>query len=316
MQLNFFDIDTTPVADEVKKMSWSPSKIGTLKQCPRRFYYQYYGSKQSKAKFDDNKERLQYLAGLSNKSLVAGEIIHNVIAVYFRKAKQKDVWATDRLISFALSMLRRSIQYSKDERAGIHNVVPYPPSILKEIYYVATNDQELFEEIAERLKISLKNFSESDLFAHLRQNGKREDSIIEGKCIYTLPDNIKINGVIDIAFQDAENFWIADWKTGKYDQEETSLQLLSYALWATLQKGIPNQSVSIQKAYLLDNKLEPLVYSDEQLTRAKVRIIQDVEILRELHDFGIEGNYQAFTKCQQQRVCNLCPFQEVCDKSK
>ncbi|MBX2968247.1 MAG: PD-(D/E)XK nuclease family protein [Cyclobacteriaceae bacterium] len=316
MQLDFFDIDTTPTVMEVTKISWSPSKIGTLKQCPRKFYYQYYGSKQSKAKFDENKERLRYLVALSNKSLVAGEIIHSVIATYFRKAKKGDPWTADRLTSFAISMLRASIQYSKDERAGIHNIHQYPPALLKEVFYGTMNDQEVFDEIAERLKISLGNFSDSELFTHLRQNGKREDSIIEGKCVYTLPDNIKIDGVIDIAFDYGDKFWIADWKTGKADQEETSLQLLSYALWATKQKGISKEAVVIEKAYLLDNKLETLEYSDEQLVRAKVRIIQDVDILRELHDFGIDGNFGAFTKCQQQRVCDLCPFQEVCEKSK
>lgn len=316
MQLNFFDIDPTNAIQEAKKISWSPSKIGTLKQCPRKFYYQYYGSKQSKAKLDHNKDRLKFLAGLSNKSLVAGEIIHAVIANYFNKAKQGDSWDTGRLISFSLSMLRSSIQYSKDERNGIHRVLPYPPAILKEIYYGTNDDRELSDEIVERLNVSLKNFSESDRFSYLRRSGKRDGSIIEGKCNYILPDNIKVDGVIDLAFHDDDKFWIADWKTGKVEQEETSLQLLSYALWATLQKGVAKGDVNIQKAYLLDDKLEGLEYSEEQLTRAKARIVQDVEILRELNDFGINGNFEAFSKCEQVKLCNLCPFQEVCDKSK
>ena len=63
MQLNFFDTDTS-VEKEIEKISWSPSKMGTLKQCPRKYYYQYYGSKQLKAKEDHNKERLKYLSNL------------------------------------------------------------------------------------------------------------------------------------------------------------------------------------------------------------------------------------------------------------
>lgn len=314
MQLDFFDIGT-PVMKETEKISWSPSKIGTQKQCSWKYYCQYYGSKQTKAKSDENKSRLQYLAGLSNKSLVAGEIIHSVVAAYFRKGKQNEIWSADRLVNFALSILRAAIQYSKDERAGKHKIFTYPPPILKEIYYGSIDEKALYQEIADRLQTSLKNFHQSELFAHLRMNGIKADAIIEGKCIYTLPEHIKVDGVIDLAFHDQGKFWITDWKTGKVEEEETSLQLLSYALWATRQKGIPKEAVNIQKAYLLDNRLEPLEYSEEQLGRAKVRIMQDVEILRELDEFGIEGRHEAFTKCKQPRICNLCPFQEVCDKS-
>ncbi|MBX2963234.1 MAG: PD-(D/E)XK nuclease family protein [Cyclobacteriaceae bacterium] len=315
MQLNFFDTDTS-VEKEIEKISWSPSKMGTLKQCPRKYYYQYYGSKQLKAKEDHNKERLKYLSNLSNKSLVAGEIIHSVIAVFFRKAKSSEVWKEDRLISFALSILRDTFKFTRDEREGIHNLMQYPPAILKEIYYKQSNEQEIFDEISERLKVSLSNFYTSLAFSYLIENGKKIDSIIEGKCNYQLPPNIKVDGVIDLAFGDQDKFWIADWKTGKVEEEDTSLQLLSYALWAIHQKGISKDSIVIQKAYLVDARLEELEYSEKHLDRARARIMQDSEILRELNDFGKEGNDQAFSKCGQIKICNLCPFQEVCDKSK
>lgn len=128
MQLSFFDTDVS-AEREVEKISWSPSKMGTLKQCPRKYYYQYFGSKQLKAKEEPNKERLKFLSNLSNKSLVAGEIIHAVIAVYFRKAKVNEFWKSDRLISFALSILKNTLIYSRDERQGIHKEMQYPPSI-------------------------------------------------------------------------------------------------------------------------------------------------------------------------------------------
>jgi len=315
MQLDFFDINSKVIKEEQHVISWSPSKMNTAKQCSRRLYYQYYGSKKSKAKNDHDKERLQFLANFSNKSLVAGEIVHTVIASYFRKAKIGEIWSLDRLLGFAFHMLRQSVQYSKDIKAGKPLQTEYPPSILKEIYYGQVEEEIIVKEIKDKLEINLKGFIAAPKFEHLRKGGSLYTSVVEVKAKFELVKSVKIDGVIDLAFQDGDVFRIADWKTGKSEDEDTSLQLLTYALWAAKKRN-KKDSVIIEKAYLAEDKLENLEYSDVHLERARVRIIQDAEILRELHDFGIEGNSLAFTKCDKPRICMLCPFQEVCDKNK
>jgi hypothetical protein len=314
MQLDFFDIGKT-VEQETQNISWSPSKMNTAKQCSRRFYYQYYGSKKSKAKNEPDKERLQFLANFSNKSLVAGEIVHAVIAAYFRKAKSKEVWGFDRLRSFGFHMLQQAIQYSKRIKAGAPLQHEYPPSIFKEIFFDLISESAIEDEVRSKIESNLKNFVGSDKFEHLRKGGQSFNSVIEEKAKFELVKGIKIDGVIDIAFDDGSIFRIADWKTGKIEEEDTSLQLLTYALWAANKKS-HKDSIIIEKAYLAEDRIEQLEYSDVHLARARARIIQDAEILRELHDLGLEGNFQAFTKCAKPKVCALCPFQEVCEKSK
>jgi CRISPR/Cas system-associated exonuclease Cas4 (RecB family) len=314
MQLDFFDIGK-PIEEEISSISWSPSKMNAARQCSRRFYYQYYGSKKSKAKTDADKERLQFLSNFSNKNLVAGEIVHAVIATYFRKAKLNEVWSFDRMRNFAFHILQQAIQYSKSVRAGGPLQVDYPPSIFKEIFYQTLDESVIIAEVRGKVETNLKNFALSDKFEHLRKGGKSISSVIEEKAKFELVKGIKIDGVIDIAFDDSGTFRIADWKTGKVEEEDTSLQLLTYALWAAEKKSL-KESIIIEKAYLAEDRLEKLEYSDVHLGRARVRIIQDVEVLREMHDFGLDGNSQAFTKCDKPKICALCPFQEVCDKNK
>lgn len=314
MQLNFYDIGNV-ISTEPASISWSPSKINTARQCPRRLYYQYYGSKKFRAKNDPYKEGLQFFTGFSNKSLVAGEIIHAVIANYFRKAKAHEVWELDRLVSFAFRILQDTVKYTKAVKDGEPLIIEYPPSILKEIYYDTVNERELIDEMKVRIEVSLRNFSTSENFEHLRKGGRLINSLVEQSGKFELVPGVRIDGVIDLAFPDKDGYLIADWKTGSIDEEDTSLQLLTYALWAT-KKYQTKDSISIEKAYLFEDKVEKLEYSEVHLERARVRIIQDAEILRELHEFGLEGNYQAFAKCDKPKVCMLCPFEELCKNYK
>lgn len=314
MQLDFFDIGKT-IEEEISSISWSPSKMNTAKQCSRRFYYQYYGSKKSKAKDDPDKDRLQFLANFSNKSLVAGEIVHAVIATYFRKAKLKEVWSLERLRSFAFHILQQAIQYSKKIKAGGALQPEYPPAIFKEIFFDLVAESVIVDEVKSKIEANLKNFANSEKFRHLREGGQSFNSVIEEKAKFELVKGIKVDGVIDIAFDEGNIFRIADWKTGKVEEEDTSLQLLTYALWVANKKG-KKDAIIIEKAYLAEDRIEQLEYSDVHLARARARIIQDAEILRELQELGLEGNSQAFTKCGKPKICLLCPFQEVCDKSK
>jgi hypothetical protein len=315
MQLDFLDISTAP-AQEVTGISWSPSKMNTARQCSRRLYYQYFGSKKHKAKNDPDKQRLAYLSKLSNKALVSGEIVHAVIAIYLRKAKLNDVWTLDRTRGFAFHILDQAIEYSKNEKNNNHVQFEFPPAILKELYYGEVSEKEIVDEIRAKLDLNLTNFVKSHLFEPHRMGGRQYTSLIEEKAKFKLTEDIRIDSVVDLAFQNGTKFQIVDWKTGKADVEETSLQLLTYALWAIQSKKIERESIVIEKAYLGEDKLDSLEFSELHLTRAKTRIRQDAEILRELSVFGFDGNEQAFAKCGKPKICKLCPFEEVCSKRK
>jgi CRISPR/Cas system-associated exonuclease Cas4 (RecB family) len=104
---------------------------------------------------------------------------------------------------------------------------------------------------------------------------------------------------------------IADWKTGKKELQDTSLQLLVYALWARQFREWDFDSVEIQKAYLASGQLEKLEYSELHINRARARIMQDVEVLKEMDEFGKDAIKEAFAM-HKGKNCKLCPFEEIC----
>ncbi len=307
-----YDLFNRLVDAPQEKIAWSFSKIGTLRQCPRKYYYQYYGSKKRKALNEGSKETLIFLSKLSNKHLVSGSIIHTVIATYLKKRRDGDEWDLNRLNGWSKKLLSESILFSENLRDGISDVRLYPPDVLKEVYYSKVELSELKEEIETKIENNLTNFYESEKFDHLKSGASKHGALIERRASFSLDDSTKIDGQIDVAFKENDKTIIADWKTGKIEYQDTSLQLLTYALWMIEKEGLSLDQISIQKAYLQEDKVEELEFSEKHLFRARTRILQDVEIMRGLHEFGNEAISDAFTKCNQQKICDLCPFQEVC----
>ncbi|MCG8532206.1 MAG: PD-(D/E)XK nuclease family protein [Desulfovibrionales bacterium] len=309
MQYDLFNKVKTP---PLEKASWSYSKIGTLKQCPRKYYFQYFGSKKRLALNEPNKERLIFLSTLSNKHLVGGSIVHTVIATYLKKKRKGEEWDLNRLINWSKKLLSESFIYSENLRNGIVDNRIYPPAILKEVYYSKRDLSGLRNEIENKIVTNLTNFIQSKKFEELKDGAIQVNSLIEAKAVFKIDESTQINGQIDIAFDSKEGIIIADWKTGKVEHEDTSLQLLAYALWAIEKKSIETNRIKIKKAYLFEDRLEELEFSEKHLFRARARILQDVELLRDLHEFGKEGISDAFTKCDQERVCTTCQFEEIC----
>ncbi len=311
MQLDLFN-KVQPIP--IEKISWSFSKMGTLRQCPRRYYYQYYGSKKRLASKEPDKERLIFLSSLSNKYLVSGSIIHTAVATYLKKRSEGDEWNLARLVGWGKKLLAESIGYSQNKRNGTTDIRQYPPEIIKEIYYSEVDLSGFRAEVEEKIVSNLINFMESERFATLKKGASQPGAMIERKTVFTLDEATKVDGQIDVAFKTDNELTIADWKTGKVEFEDTSLQLLAYALWAIEKEGASSNQIRIQKAYLQEDKLENLEFSEEHLFRARTRIFQDAEVMRELHEFGKEGVSEAFTPCKQDKICTSCPFEEICPK--
>ncbi len=53
---------------------WSYSRHGTLEQCARKYYYQYYGSILKISNNDPQKKKLHFLKNLQNRHLRTGSI--------------------------------------------------------------------------------------------------------------------------------------------------------------------------------------------------------------------------------------------------
>ncbi len=301
--------------EENTKIHWSFSKMQTFRDCPRRYYFLYYGSKKRTAKEEPLKNKLSTLAGLSNKYLYQGYLIHNLISIYFKKAKSGDTWTLTKLQSFAKKIIEEVFVYNDEVKSGSENKEEeYPKPLLKELLYDKVDPEELKEEIFETVSLCLESFLTAKQYKYIRKGGMKLSSKIEANTSFILKENLLIDGKVDIAFIDEKHLVIADWKTGKKEIEDTSLQLLVYAIWARQLKDWDFGSLEIQKAYLADGIVETMEFSELHVDRAKARIMQDVELLKEMDEFGKASIKDAFAMHVGDN-CKNCQFEEICNSN-
>ena len=113
---------------------------------------------------------------------------------------------------------------------------------------------------------------------------------------------------------DNDRLVIVDWKLGGSAGNQDTLQLMSYGYFASEElKHMPSK-IELNQAHLAPNLVSSFGIAEHDIFRTKNRIIQDLEKMNRIHSYGQKGISQAFTPCGQSRVCQLCPFQEVCPK--
>jgi hypothetical protein len=312
--------DPTPesgIGGLLAKIRWSYTRRSVLEQCPRRYYYDYYGASARDAIADPNKTTLRFLKSLQTRYERAGTIAHLVVNTYFRRGQSGEVWEADRLCDWAQDMFRRDYTYSRTDPDGIARPTGrFPPVLLQEYYYRHPEAPALCAEVEERLVKGLRTFHTSVRFGEFRLAGISRGALIEHNL--TLPGlRCRVDGKLDLAFTAGRSVTVVDWKTGDPSGSgDESLQLATYALWASCHFAAAAEAITVCKAFLNADVVVQFPVSESVLANARARILQDAERMAVLHDYGQRGKVEAFTPCAQASVCALCPFQEVCPEGR
>ena len=303
------------INEDRQKIEWSFSRRSILEQCPRRYYYHYYGANSRTAKTEPLKEHLQSLKILSNRYMRAGEILHIVVRTYLKSLQKGEDWLPEQLCSWAKNIYRSDRAYSRvpaNERKLLK--FEHPPVPLLEFHYQFRDAEDLYAESETRLLQALENFSTRSCFEHFRLGASKKEAYIE-KTIQIKRKNFKARGQIDLAYQDNGRIIIPDWKISGSIGGREDLQLAFYAIWAVEDEYYcPPNEVDAYRVHLSEANISTFPVSYENLLRAKMRIIQDMEKIFFLDEYGKNAISDAFTPCGQPRICTLCSYQGICPK--
>ncbi len=292
---------------------WSYSRRDLLERCPRWYYYYYYGANTKRAQADPQKEIVRFLKSLSNRYLRTGEIIHLVIRTYLDHLRQGEAWEPERVLRWAKSIYSGDLKYSRDYKqdAKLTNG-PKSPALLLEFYLGFEDAQKLWEDSETRLLTALRNFVTSPELACFRDGGSKEGASVE-EFVHLREENFSMQGRIDLAYREEDRVVVVDWKIGmNTGGSNDSLQLLSYALGVIHKYKCEPEDIDLYRVSLADKEIKPFPVSKRDIRRASARIIQDMERFKALDRYGCNAVVEAFTACEQPRVCNLCSFQGLC----
>ena len=286
---------------------WSYSRRQVLEQCPRRYYYQYYGSVANKAKGETQKETLKFLKTLSNRYMWAGKILHSLIRQYLLGLQRGEHQRLESLLNQAKATYHTGPNNSLASKQGRQRMG------LLEFYYGLGDAERLCAECEERLLVALSNFATGSAFAPFVRGGAQPEARIEEHAKLETGHS-RASGRIDLSYVEGSRVVIVDWKLGGPGNADESLQLSFYALWGVQAYHCSCQDISLYRAHLCDDLIAPFPISENTLRRTRTRILQDLERMQALDEYGKNAVVEAFSPCSQHLVCALCPFQAVCPK--
>jgi len=304
--------------DALRGFAWSYSRRSVFEQCVRRYYYEYFGANKRTAKQDPDKEILHLLKRIPNRHERAGQILHLVIGTYLRKCQEGDVWKINRLAKWAQDMIQRDIEYSQSDPSGENPPIGrFPPVLLHEFYYQPQDALGQYRETEERLINAITSFATDEKYAEFRVAGATTGSLVEK--LFKVRDVLPfcIEGKVDLAYRTGSKVTVVDWKLGLEDGTgDDSLQLATYALWATNHFQCSPDSARICKVHFGSGTVVDFSVNQEVLADAKARILQDAERMLALDHHGRQSVVRAFTPCIQPKVCVACSFLKACPEGK
>lgn len=299
--------------------SWSISKMKTLENCERDYYYTYYGSHNGWIYTSTDEQKIAWrLKKLTNLWMCFGEVVHKEIRGIInicKKDKTKFMNST-RFNEITLNKLRNIIRESM-HKYKTKEWDEYPKGImLQEYYYGDKISKQIGNELKERLNQCVNSFYVSKTFEDIL---KPETVIIENdEDIFSSInyESLKVYSKIDLLYKDYDGYYvIVDWKTGKASDNDKE-QLLVYAWYVMERYSVHYSRIKGRIEYLLDGHAEEVIFKPDDLEFIKDKVSNDLKIINYYLDDVVINKpkkKEVFQKTLKNYRCSNCKFRVLCD---
>lgn len=299
---------------EIKnELSWSFSRQKIFNQCRRAYFYRYYQSWGGWDRSASPEAKKTYLLkNIVSLDQWAGQIVHQVIGMIFNRFQKYGQWfPLEEIQKMALKLFqsgwRESIGKKWKERVRDH-------LNLFEHYYNIPIPQERIDQIKEKIKICLREFSNSDLSIFFQKSDPSDWLEIPRPAPNFLWEGIKIWANFDFGLKTSGQIRIYDFKTGK--KEPDSLQFSCYALYAREKEEFDLSKIFVIPVYLYPTVLDqPIQFSLSQITEIQKYIKQTYREMRDVLDDPDRNlaSIKNFPLTENLWTCRRCVFREICE---
>ena len=293
--------------------SWSKTRASIFEECPRKYYFHYYGSWGGWERGCDKRTRELYvLKNLTTRQMWAGSKVHDCIEGVLKSLKNRTpLPSLAKVTEKTLDSMRADFKNSK---AGAYWKKPKTCGFFEHEYELELADEE-WKAQAIKVERCLEVFFGSQIFDRLKELPAEAYLEVEDFSSFEL-DGLKVNVVLDLALCVNEQFEIWDWKTGKDDASANEIQLACYALYATKKWDAAVEKINTTEFNLQSGKTR--VHHAEGIDiKSVVRVIEDsANEMRALLDDPKKNSASedsfAFTK--NESTCSRCNFKKLCPK--
>jgi len=298
------------LAELENTFSWSNSRSRTFEECPRRYWFQYYGSWGGWSRDAPAEARELYLLkNISNLHLVAGDCVHRAIEKVLSAWQRGAPSDPEAIVAWCKQEMQRALDESRRE---LWRESPKRFTRLFEHHYGPAPIRSDLERIAQKVGSSIRNFFSSPAFALIRESDAKRWLPIETLDSF-LFEGTKVFAVPDFACRIDGDLILFDWKSGRKDSRNKD-QVALYALFAAAKWGADPAKVKGAPVYLLSGgAFEPVQVTAEDTARmGGLMRVSIAEMRRRLEDAERNVARREAFETRPGRVCSRCPFRGVC----
>src|SRR3989338_4787110 len=293
--------------------SWSKSRDETFRECPRQYFFHYYGSWGGWENNAPDRVREAYiLKKLKSRHIWVGETVHHFIE---KMIKQYPASQDIKLEEFSHKMTEQMRNEFKASRNGDYRKFPSKVLGLYEHEYGQNISDEKWKEMHALALRCLTQFA-NVLFPELVQPVDPEYwQIIEHLLTFEV-DQTPVYVKIDFCYKNNEGVSILDWKTGKSEDVDSDIQLSCYGLFAHQHFNIP-----IDKIRMMECNVNTGKNKESSLIPAKIDFIKHYikNSIGRMRQMLVDVSRNTTTEedfpfTDNERTCRFCNFQKICPK--
>lgn len=299
---------------EYPEKSWSISKMKTIDNCFREYYYTYYGSHNGWIYESTDEQKLAWrLKKLTNIYLMFGDKLHIVIKKIIENNTNEE--KIINIKDYMRSILNMGVKSSVEKlRTGEWDEYP-KGEMLQEYYYGDKLEKETIDQIKERINLCIDNFFKCKTYNEIKLGTTTVLEVDEGKFDFIFISGVKVFALIDALYIDKEgNYVIVDWKTGKVGEFDRD-QVLVYALYVMEKYNVPLEKIKGRVEYLLSEENIEYKFTSEDIEYIKNKVQQDLNVINAFlidKELNIPRDKEYFIKSDNLKKCRKCKFRKMC----
>ncbi len=293
--------------------SWSVSRRSTFRECPRRYFYHYYGYHNGWLDGAPPLARAAYkLRTLKSLPMLAGEVLHELFANALRDVRAGLAVPTSAQL-FALARKRMNEAWAQSKGRREWEQRPGKLAMLHEFYYRHEPSDARIDAARARLAAAIDGYLASRSFSEARAAPLVEIKDIDREGHFEL-DGVRVYAAPDVAYRLGDGSWtIVDWKSGQ-EGEGHAAQIAVYGLYLRVRHGVRG-GIAGRIEYVAERKREDVTIDEAALDAAEREVREGVASMRGYLADPVANRargIEAFPLRDDRHGCPYCNFYELC----
>jgi hypothetical protein len=308
------------VSDLKNEFAYSWSRSEAFYYCPRRFYWQHYGSWGGWELDAPKSTQLAYrLKQIKSVAMLIGDVFHEIVSQQLRERPERPCGVPlDTIRTLAEQRMHEHLTESRERRWRSN---PKYNANLFEDYYGGGLAQREADEGLEALRKCVEGLAASGFGrrafgvekARLRiidpQNFDQKRALLDGLIVYAPPDML-------VEGKDGVSLHIIDWKTGR-PRKASLPQLAIYGLVVSEQQRVPIGKLEAHLVYVgqgTHEQFPDLAAGMEEAKRSIETFVKDVRDRLTDVELNLAGDSERFPMTSDLWKCRSCKFRELCGR--